>query len=122
MGLLRKFGLTATENKNAINDRVLQDISNILNSHKGYSSFDPEFGIADCSHYTDQAMISEFIKAELIRNLSTYYPQIEVVKITDLPSVTLSRIQMLLEIRFMDAPLKIRVFNDQGLEKWIVAQ
>ena len=121
MGLLRKHNQDPTHYNKTQHTRVLQDISNILNTRKGFGSFDPDFGIEDISHYTDRAMICEFIKREIIRNLSSYYPQIEVIKISDSPSTATARIQMTLEVKVRGEPLKISVYNEKGLERWIVA-
>ena len=121
MGLLRKYDQSISDYNQTIHTRVLQDISNILNTRKGFGSFDPDFGIEDISHYTDKAMIGAFIKGEIERNLIRYYPQIELIKIIDAPSSVLSRIQLIIELRIRGEALKIHVFNDQGLERWIVS-
>lgn len=121
MGLLRKYDQGISTYNQLLHARVLQDISNILNTRKGFGSFDPNFGIEDISHYTDKAMIGDFIKIEIERNLKAYYPQIEITKIVDAPTTALSRIQLIIEIKIKGEALKIHVYNEQGLERWIVA-
>ncbi len=122
MVLLRGYDQSPGTYNAELHKRVLEDISNILNTRKGFGSFDPDFGIEDMSHFTDKAMIAEFIKNEIQRNLATYYPQVEVLNIIDAPTPLLSRINMILSVRVKGEPLKIRVYNEQGFERWIVAQ
>ncbi len=120
MAIFQKYDVTAHEYQAGVADRVLQNLSNILNTKKGYGSVDPEFGIEDISHYTSKAMISQFIKNEIIRNLEAYYPQVEIIKISELPVESLSRIQLKLELRAQKTPVSIRVYNEKGIERWIV--
>lgn len=120
MGLLRKHAHTHTSYHELRKTRMLQDISNILNTKKGFGSLDPDFGIEDISHYTQSAMISAFIKGEIRRNILKYYPQIEIIDISDAQAISLSRIQIQLDIKVNDDSFRIRVYNENGLERWIV--
>lgn len=120
MAILRKYRKTSTQFKETYRQRVLLDISNILNTKRGYGSFDPDFGMEDISHYTDHEQISEFIKGEIIRNIDLYYSSIQVLKIKETPSSSLSRINLVLDCVIAGEKLTIHVYNEQGFDKWIV--
>lgn len=121
MAILRKYKQTSSDLKDSYRQRLLMDVSNILNTKKGYGSVDPDFGMEDISHYTDHEQIAEFIKKEILRNIGSYYQGIQILNIKEAPSSRLSRINLDLDCVLAGQSLTIHVYNEQSIDKWIVA-
>lgn len=121
MSILRKYGKVASEYEADSSHRVVQDISNIINSKAGFSFFDPDFGVRDLSNYTDVDQIADAAIAEIKRNITAYASKVEVISLTKQPSTSLSRISLLLECRVANDLNRIKIFTEIGEPRWQVS-
>ena len=121
MGILRKYGKTGSEYEANRAYRVVQDISNIINSKAGFSFFDPEFGVRDLSNYTDTDQIADAAIEEIKRNIESYAKNVEVISLTKQQSTNLSRISLLLECRVANDLERIKIYTEIGEPRWQVS-
>jgi predicted component of type VI protein secretion system len=119
MGLLRNYERSEPSRERLL-EYVLQDLTNLLNTKAGYGYFLPNLGINDYSHYSDTDQIIEVVKACILENIKEYCPVLEVTGIHKMPSINLSRINLMLDCKLRGTPCKIRVYNDFGSERWLV--
>ena len=121
MALLRNFE-RSEPSRERLFERILQDLTNLLNTKAGYGYFLPNLGVKDYSHYSDTDQIIEVVKSCILENIEKYCPGLEVTSIQKAPSVSLCRINLMLDCKVRGAPCKIRVYNDIGSERWLVTQ
>ena len=122
MGILRKYGKTGSEYETDKSLRVVQDISNIINSKAGFSFFDAQFGVRDLSNYTDTEQIADAAIEEIRRNIESYATNVEIISLTKQQSTTLSRISLLLECRVANDLERIKIYTEIGEPRWQVTE
>jgi|GEM_PF-1853191 hypothetical protein len=120
MGILRRYGKTSEEYERNRLPRLVEDIANLINSKAEFSYFNPDFGVKDLSSYTDLEQIANAAIDEIRKNIELYAKDVEIISITQQPSNTLSRINLLLECKVVNDLSKIKIFTDFGERKWRV--
>ena len=122
MGLLRNFNHPAALTDAELADRAVQDLSNLLNSKLGYSSFLPDFGVRDVSEFTNKEDIMQVYLEEIRRNIETWLPAIEVISIACEPEGALSRLHATIECRVGKGERELHMYTDIGSRKWRVSE
>ncbi|MEN6318105.1 MAG: type VI secretion system baseplate subunit TssE [Syntrophaceae bacterium] len=118
MSLFSKFddSITAGQKDKDLQD-IIENLNNVLNAKKGFSSFLPNFGIRDMSECSSRDHLSAAIMEEVKYNIEHYEPRLELVKISTEKTDAPFRISFKIECRLKDTKRALimefnSVYND----------
>jgi len=98
MTLFGKFGLA--DNSKLCDENLLSimnNLNNILNSKRGYSSFLPDFGIRDLNEYSSRDFLIPVVIEEVRKCIEQYEPRVKVINIVPVDEKDPLRISFNLE-------------------------
>lgn len=82
MNFLKKIAYEKKIHTKDDTESIVENVSNILNSVRGYNSFLNDFGISDYRYLSSEQDIYKTIIMEIKRNIISYEPRILVKEIT----------------------------------------
>jgi type VI secretion system protein len=121
MPLLQKFG-SRHGNISDI-ESIIDNLNNVLNSKKGFSSPLSDFGIRDMNEYSSRDIIAKAIIAEVRENIEKYEPRVEVTRIVVEDNKDILKLSFKIECRIKENAKSLRmvfdsVFNNVHIDNW----
>ncbi len=119
--LITKFSRREKTNEDSIQE-ILRNLTNILNTKKGFGTFLKDLGIGDYNAYRSREAIVNTIIIEIKKNIELYEPRVKLVDIHEVTAQDSFRIRFELqcEIVMNTKPIFLifdSIFNDLTVEQ-----
>lgn len=92
MALLDKFRTNQDSESRSDVESILDNLSEVLNTRRGYGSFLSDFGILDLSDRASREQIALAVVHEVQRCIAAYEPRVTVHEFREVPQVHPTRI------------------------------
>ncbi len=114
MALLDKFRTNTNSDSRSDIESILDNLSEVLNTRRGYGSFLKDFGILDLSDQASREQIALAVVKEVQRCIEAYEPRVVVHEFKEVPQLHPTRIafSLVCSIADQDRPLNM-VFDTQ---------
>lgn len=121
MALLRK--LSGQEYKPELDDiqGIVDNLNNVLNSKRGYSSLLPDFGVSDYHHYTSRSDIAKVIIREVSENIRQFEPRVALTQIIEVKDENLFKLSFRIDCIVKKNARSLRLVLDPVLDKYLVS-
>ena len=82
MGLFRR--ISTNDHEENIEKDIIENLNNILNSKRTFSTYLKDYGVSDFSHYSAREDIIEAVMTEVKESIDLYEPRVKVIEMEEL--------------------------------------
>jgi type VI secretion system lysozyme-like protein len=115
MALFDKFRTASSSKGRTEAQSVIESLSEILNTRRGYGSFLDNFGIMDLSDRISRQQIALAVVREVREVISNYEQRITVGEIVEVPQVHPTRMSFSIQCSFGEEKLPLQMVFDSSL-------
>ncbi|MCH2205678.1 MAG: type VI secretion system baseplate subunit TssE [Lentisphaerales bacterium] len=83
MGLFRR--IATNDHEENVEADIIENLNNILNSKRTFSTYLKDYGVADFSHFSAKQDIIDAVMEEVEESINKYEPRVKVLEMEELP-------------------------------------
>jgi type VI secretion system lysozyme-like protein len=101
-------------------ERVLRNLTNVLNSRRGYSSFLPDFGMRTLTEFGSRAAIATALMQDVRECIERYEPRLRLDDLQLDKEHNPLRVSLTLKCTLLDSPQELQISFDTLLHQYNV--